>query len=118
MTDTLATAALTRTTPITRNPIMSMLACARARHARARPTEQADTMASHRAEGGAWGARTPRAGVPHGLPRRGEGGVHPGEGAPECQLHVEGAVHDAGQEDEECDEGHEVARRERLCTRC
>src|SRR5438876_8819584 len=49
MTDTLATAALTSTTPITRNPFISMLACARARHARARPTEQAYTTASHRA---------------------------------------------------------------------
>src|SRR2546422_7319657 len=49
MTDTLVTAALTSTTPMTRNPIMSMLACARARHARARPTEQAYTTASHRA---------------------------------------------------------------------
>src|SRR6266516_3337774 len=80
--------------------------------------EKPDHVDARVCEGEAGEGQTHRAGVHDGLPPRGERGVHPGEGAPECERDVEGAVHDAGQEDAECDEGHEVARGERLRTRC
>ncbi len=61
--------------------------------------------------------QTRRAGVHDGFPPRGECGVDPGEATAEGELDVEGAVHHAGQQDEEHDQGHEVARGQRLGTR-
>ena len=58
-----------------------------------------------------------RASVHDGFPSRGECGVDPGEATPEGELDVEGAVHHAGQHDEEHGQRHQVARGQRLGTR-